>query len=116
MGRVYQMKFKRNARLLLMMLLATVMLLSACSSNSGNGKSTNSPTTKPAEGVSEATATPEESELSKHLELSVALWNIEDAFKDPNAANDEIYNKEIAEKFNVTLKPVQITWNDWAEK
>jgi putative aldouronate transport system substrate-binding protein len=52
---------------------------------------------------------------SKHLEISVSLWNIQDGFDDPNAANDTIYNN-LVQKFNVTIKPVQVTWNDWMEK
>jgi putative aldouronate transport system substrate-binding protein len=109
------MKIRKNTKLLLMILLATAMVLSACSSNGGKS-ATNTPTNKPTNEAKDATQTPDETASNEHLELSLALWNVEDAFKDPNAQNDTIYTNEIAEKFNVTLKPVQITWNDWAEK
>jgi putative aldouronate transport system substrate-binding protein len=52
---------------------------------------------------------------AKPVELSVAKWNIQDGFDDPNAANDTIY-KELTQRFNITIKPVQVTWNDWNEK
>jgi putative aldouronate transport system substrate-binding protein len=49
------------------------------------------------------------------VEISVGMWNIQDGFTDPNAANDVIYN-DLAAKFNITIKPIQVTWNDWMEK
>lgn len=52
---------------------------------------------------------------SEKLEISVAMWNIQDGFDDPNAKNDTIYN-ELSEKFNFSIKPVQVTWNDWQDK
>jgi putative aldouronate transport system substrate-binding protein len=52
---------------------------------------------------------------AKPLEISVGIWNVQDGFDDPAAPNDTIYN-DLVKKFNVTLKPVQVTWNDWMEK
>jgi putative aldouronate transport system substrate-binding protein len=49
------------------------------------------------------------------LEISVGMWNIQDGFNDPNASRDTIYN-ELAQRFNITVKPIQVTWNDWMEK
>ena len=49
------------------------------------------------------------------MELSVAVWDIQTGFDAPNAKNDTVYN-DLAKKFNITIKPVQITWNDWQEK
>ncbi|GHU18747.1 hypothetical protein FACS1894163_11080 [Spirochaetia bacterium] len=48
-------------------------------------------------------------------EISVAWFGIQDSFDRPNAKNDVFY-KQLCEKFNITFKPVQITWNDWKEK
>jgi putative aldouronate transport system substrate-binding protein len=58
----------------------------------------------------------EPADLSKQLELSIASWDIQTGFENPNAKNDAIYNEKIAQKLNITIKPVQITWNDWQEK
>ncbi|MDR3173740.1 MAG: extracellular solute-binding protein [Treponema sp.] len=64
---------------------------------------------------SAAESTDSSNPYAKNMEISVSLWNVQDGFDDPNAANDTIY-EELAQKFNVTLKPVQVTWNDWMEK
>jgi putative aldouronate transport system substrate-binding protein len=74
------------------------MLLSGCSKNSS-----------PAGGDNSANP------YGEKIEISVSMWNIQDGFNDPNAANDTIYN-ELAQKFNITIKPIQVTWNDWMEK
>ncbi|MDR0668506.1 MAG: extracellular solute-binding protein, partial [Treponema sp.] len=49
------------------------------------------------------------------IELSVANWGIQGGFDDPNAGNDAIY-KALCEKFNITINPIQITWDDWMDK
>jgi putative aldouronate transport system substrate-binding protein len=53
--------------------------------------------------------------FGEKMEISLAMWNIQDGFNDPNAANDATYN-ELTQKFNITIKPIQVTWNDWMEK
>ncbi len=40
---------------------------------------------------------------------------IQDGFNAPGAKEDVIFN-DLQKKFNVTIKPVQVTWNDWQEK
>ncbi|MBA2937370.1 extracellular solute-binding protein [Paenibacillus sp. CGMCC 1.16610] len=51
----------------------------------------------------------------KQLDLSVAIWDIQTGFDDANAKNDTVYT-DLAKQFNMTVKPVQITWNDWQDK
>ncbi|MDR1970477.1 MAG: extracellular solute-binding protein [Treponema sp.] len=53
--------------------------------------------------------------FGEKMEISLAMWDVQDGFNDSNAKNDTIYN-ELASKFNITIRPVQVTWNDWMEK
>ncbi len=43
------------------------------------------------------------------------MWGIQDGFNAPGAKEDKIFN-DLQSKFNVSIDPVQITWNDWEEK
>lgn len=49
------------------------------------------------------------------MEISVALWGIQEGFDAANAVNDTIFN-DLCEKFNITINPVSVTWNDYQEK
>lgn len=59
-------------------------------------------------------ASSEASDL-EHMDISVAIWGIQEAFEHPNAANDTIFNA-LEEKFNVTFVPMGVTWDDYQEK
>lgn len=82
-------------------LLSTV--LSACGGDN-TGKTTES------SEVSSSTASVGTNEVIK-----VAIWGIQDAFNADGASNDTVFNN-LQQKLNVTIDPVQITWNDWQEK
>ncbi|GHU90616.1 sugar ABC transporter substrate-binding protein [Spirochaetia bacterium] len=93
---------RKQAVVIVVSLLAAVFCLGGCKgksqgagSSAGNADAGNS--------------------FAEKIELSVAMWGIGEAFNDPNAKNDTIYNA-LSEKFNVTIKPIQVTWNDWQEK
>ncbi|THF83239.1 type 2 periplasmic-binding domain-containing protein [Cohnella fermenti] len=99
-------------------LLAFATVFAGCSSNNDSDSSASSS----GQPASEQTASPSASEpaasadpLAKPQELSVAIWDIQDGFDNPEAKNDTIYN-DLTKKLNITVKPVQITWNDWQEK
>lgn len=86
--------------------LFTVMTLTA-TLFAGCG-SPNNPT-----AVTSASASTESAiEYKKPVELSVALWSIGEALVD---GQDEIRDT-IYKKFNVTLKPMNITWSDYKNK
>ncbi|MFD0692669.1 extracellular solute-binding protein [Paenibacillus sp. GCM10027628] len=100
------MKSKQRVLVCSTLLLLAGTALSAC----GNGESKSATTpSATAQQKSDGSA------MSKTLELSAAAWDIQSGFDAPNAKNDAIYN-DLAKKFNVTIKPVQITWNDWQDK
>lgn len=56
-----------------------------------------------------------EGEELEHMEITVAIWGIQEGFDNSNAANDATFN-ELEEKFNITITPVGVTWNDYQEK
>lgn len=92
-------------------MLVTVMLVlttvfAGCSSNDNNSSSSPS---------NDASGSASGESGSKHLELDVSMMGIQDGFDAPGAENDVIFN-DMEKKFNVTLKPVQLTWNDYMEK
>lgn len=47
------------------------------------------------------------------LDISIAFWNIEDAVS--GGENDPVL-KDIQDKFNITIKPVNVTWDDYEQK
>lgn len=101
------MKVKQRVLACSALILLAGTVLSACSKEESK---TNTPSVTP-----NASQKPGDTTMSKPLELSVAVWDIETGFNAPNAKNDTVYN-DLTKKFNVTIKPVQITWNDWEEK
>ena len=89
------------------------MLLTAGTTLAGGGKGEEQTTnTSPGEASNTAQSS---DDLSKPVELSVAVWDIQSGFDAPNAKNDTVYN-DLTKKFNVTFKPVNVSWNDWQEK
>lgn len=54
-----------------------------------------------------------EPEYAEHLDISVAYWLIDDAFADRD--NDKVL-ETIETKFNVSLIPVNLTWDDYYKK
>lgn len=98
--------------LLAVSLLLLATLIAGCGSTKKDPAATSSG--QPAsESGSQAPAS--EDPFAKHQELSVAIWGIQDGFDNPEAKNDTIFN-DLSKKLNLTVKPVQITWNDWQEK
>ncbi len=49
------------------------------------------------------------------MEISVAYWGIQEYFDDANAENDTIFD-DLCKKFNISIKPMGVTWNDYQEK
>lgn len=47
------------------------------------------------------------------MEISIALWDIGRCF--PEGKDDKIYDV-IKQKLNITIKPVNLTWDDYAQK
>jgi len=60
------------------------------------------------------TGTDQENSLYEdRMEISVALWGIDDALS--HKENDQFY-EHLSERFNIELKPVPINWDDYTQK
>ncbi|WP_083442540.1 extracellular solute-binding protein [Paenibacillus sp. IHB B 3415] len=88
------------------LLLTTV--LSACGGANEGASNENLKSTASSPSTSTDTVTENE-------KLKVALWGIQDTFNAAGNTSDTVFN-DLQQKFNVTIEPVQITWNDWLEK
>jgi len=106
------MKMLKKSALLLMTATLLTVSLAACSNKTSNeqGAASTSPATEADAG---ATANPEENKYKDPIELSVALWDVESGFA--KSKDDAVY-QFLSKKFNVTFKPVGITWDDYAQK
>lgn len=104
-----------------------VSMLSGCKGGSGQGETQKENASVPqtegkgiedskgAENDSSTTAgaTYESKDYSaeKQIEISLAIWGVEEAL----SSNDEVLQK-IETKFNIKLIPENITWEDYTEK
>jgi putative aldouronate transport system substrate-binding protein len=91
----------KKARLVLLWLLVTVFVLGSltgCASNTGD-------TTKAGSDGGKAPA----SEKKEHMEISIALWDLQDF------GEDEL-GKIIEDKLNITIKEVNLSWDTAGEQ
>lgn len=99
---------KKNLRLLSVMLICSILLLSACggnNSNGNNGKGNNNGEASTAPGSS----------AEKMTELTVAFPLFNQPPKDMSLVQDEI-NKITQKKINVTVKFLPIGFGDWQQQ
>lgn len=100
------MYFMKKILALFLCVGLVVTMLSACSKNNQSVDGTTDET---------SSETSTDSGQLEPMEISVAIWGIQDAFDNSSAATDTVF-ADLCEKFNVTIKPVGVTWNDWQEK
>ncbi|NQX68693.1 extracellular solute-binding protein [Paenibacillus alba] len=100
---------KKNAAFLMAALLVTTSLAGCGKTNTEKEAVTIAPSAESAT----STAKPDESKYKDAIELSLALWDVESGLA--KAKDDAIY-QYLSKKFNVTFKPVGITWDDYAQK
>jgi putative aldouronate transport system substrate-binding protein len=107
------MKRKKVTSLILSIAMSMVMF-TGCGGSDSSSTSTSSTSTA---STSESTASSESDESTQleHMDISVAIWGIQEGFDNSNAENDTIFN-DLEERFNVTINPVGVTWNDYQEK
>lgn len=103
----------RKSRSIISVLVSLVLLVTVFSGCGSSGEKTEeSSITTSADSSTAAETTTENAEK---LELSVALWDLQDGFNKEGAANDTIFN-DLCKKLNITIKPIQMSWNDWNDK
>lgn len=96
--------WRKAAAIVMSMMLAAT--LAACGSQSDTSATVqeNAGTGTEAEGASEPGTTEEP------IEISIAIWNADEAF-----AGDEVLS-QIEEKLNIKIKPMNVTWDDYMQK
>ena len=109
------MKKKLNRAIVVLLCALMVISLVACSTTPATSGDPSSSPNVSDPATSQPGPSDEIPANQEKMTISIASWNIQDAFEDPNAPNDEIY-KLLCEKLNIEIEPVQITWNDWEEK
>ncbi|MBB6734821.1 extracellular solute-binding protein [Cohnella zeiphila] len=106
-------KLLGSASLLSVLILSSV--LSGCGSNSGDGSASSSASASSspsASGSAPASASASaDNPYAEHLDISLSWWGIGVAFEK----HDELIQK-LEKDFNVTLKPVDIGWDNYKEK
>lgn len=104
-----------NLKRLMSMVLATAMVLTifvGCAKKSDDSKDQNQMTTQTsAQETSEATV--EEDPFKEQMEISIGIWDAEQGV--PQGANDPMYD-QFKKKFNVTIKPITESWDNWWEQ
>ncbi|MDQ6422153.1 extracellular solute-binding protein [Paenibacillus sp. LHD-117] len=102
------MKGSKKYGIILACLALIACLLAACSGN-GNEK----PAESEAPAATNSGTSGEDNPYSEPMEISVAIWDVEAAVAE--IKNDPIV-QEILKKFNITIKPVNTTWDDYGQK
>ncbi|MGN1313493.1 MAG: extracellular solute-binding protein [Lachnospiraceae bacterium] len=100
---------KRLLSAILAGVTAASMLLSAC----GSTTETATQTTTSSGESGEAAVEGGESDFSEHMVISLAHWDIETAFAERDS--DKLY-QYICDKFNISIEPVNTTWDDYVQK
>ncbi len=112
------MKKRELFKKLTAMTAVTAMCLSmvACggsdSSSTATDGSTEAATEETAEASTEESGDAAETEVSGDpIEISIAVWNADEAFSQ----EDEVL-QTIEDKLNIKITPVNVTWDDYTEK
>lgn len=103
-------------RILVIMLSLTLMLgMMACTNKAADGTKTNSENANSdiAEKASNEDDNLNDSANAEPTEISMMSWDISDSFSDDEPDKMRDY---ILDKFNITITPVSVGWDDYSEK
>lgn len=103
---------KRVLSAIIASVTAMSMVLTACG---GSGTATGGDTAAAGETkeVAADAATEGGSEYAEHMDISIASWDIEAAFAQKDS---DPYYKFICDKFNISIEPINTTWDDYVQK
>lgn len=103
---------KKCLSILLTGVTLTSLVLTGCGSTATNQAETtmaNETSPENKDAVSESAA----SDFAEHMDISIAHWDIESQFAERES--DPLY-QYICEKFNISIEPVNTTWDDYVQK
>lgn len=104
-------KFKKVV--VLVMVAAMVLTMFGGCGNKNNDTTADKKAAGTTETSKAATTAAEEDPLKDHLELSCALWGIGGAV---DSGQEDAVKDKLFEKLNITIKPVNVTWDDYKQK
>ena len=108
------MKMLKKNILLAVCLIMVMSIIAACSSTGANTNNEQSSTSAPTSTQKPtSTAAAEVDPYAEHMEISIAWWGIDGIA--PHFENDRIF-QEITKKFNISIKPMNTTWDDYGQK
>ncbi|MFC7677876.1 extracellular solute-binding protein [Paenibacillus sp. GCM10028914] len=97
----------RKFSMLTIVLVMIAGLFAGCGTKEATNEGNNS------DGGTSTTNTASDDPFKDHLEISVAFWDIDNVAS--KFEQDKIF-QDLMKKFNVTLKPVNVTWDDYVQK
>lgn len=103
---------KKCLSILLTGVTLTSLVLTGCGSTATNQAETtmaNETSPENKDAVSESAA----SDFAEHMDISIAHWDIESQLAERES--DPLY-QYICEKFNISIEPVNTTWDDYVQK
>ncbi len=100
-----------KTRRILALVLSLLFLLAAVTACGGATKPT--PAETGTTNTTESTTASPENQFKDPMELSIAIWDIEANLAD--SQNDALF-QSLIKRFNITIKPVNITWDDYVDK
>lgn len=106
----------KKVRILLAVLLSIVLfttLFTACSQKSGQTSGAATAAGKASDTGPETTKAKDADALKDKLEISIAMWDIDSQLA--NASQDQFIQK-LYKDLNITIKPINITWDDYTQK
>ena len=105
---------KRLKSLLALALVFVLMCSMAAACGTGDNTAQEQTTSAPAaDNTAGTTAGTTEDQFKDPMEISIASWDIEQGF--PEGQQDAVYDA-LKKKFNITIKPVNTTWDDYTQK
>lgn len=103
---------KKCLSILLTGVTLTSLVLTGCGSTATNQAETtmaNETSPENKDAVSESAS----SDFAEHMDISIAHWDIESQLAERES--DPLY-QYICEKFNISIEPVNTTWDDYVQK
>lgn len=102
----------KKEKSLLALLVALTIMASSIAGCGSVKEATFETTNKPATSTMQTTVA-ETSVPKDKMEISIALWNITGSL--PQGTDDKVFDV-LKQKLNITIKPVNLTWDDYTQK
>ncbi|WP_211746218.1 extracellular solute-binding protein [Paenibacillus sp. Marseille-Q4541] len=96
-------KFRNSVKMLFSLTLMLSLIVGCTSGNTATEQKENGSTALQSS----------DDPFKEHIEISLATWDIDTLLQ--KAGEDKIY-QDLLKKFNISIKPVNVSWDDYAQK